>query len=68
MNAPTQYTYPVSQKAEDFSAKMYGTESGKRYGEYIDRSITEKVAKGCYTHEQAMEFTLGQLYYGNDGD
>jgi hypothetical protein len=66
----TTYTYPASKQAADFAATMryYQDDNGARYGQYIDQSISEKVAKGYYTHEYAMTLRLGDLYHGNDGD
>ena len=64
------WTYPASKQAADFAATMryYADDNGKRYGDYIDGSISEKVAKGYYTHEYAMTLRLGDLYHGNNGD
>lgn len=53
-------SYPVAELLRG----MYGDS----YADYLNRSITEHVAKGHYTESYAQAMGTAELFDGNDGD
>lgn len=64
----TTFEYPAARSAREFATKTYGIEFGITYGKYIHDHLTNLVARGIYTHDEAMGTKLGSLFAGNDGD
>jgi len=62
------FKYPASVHGYEFTTKMFGEDSGQRYGEYIEASLEGRVLSGDMTEAQAMSVTLGELLQGNDGE
>jgi hypothetical protein len=62
----TTQEFEAVTHAREFSEKMRPG-SGDDYAEYIRESLEKRIERGELTREEAMTYSLGLLYIGNDG-
>jgi len=63
----TTQEFEAVTHAREFSERMYPG-SGDGYAEYIRESLEKRIERGDLTREEAMTYSLGLLYIGNDGE
>jgi hypothetical protein len=63
----TTQEFQAVTHAREFSEAMYPG-SGDSYAEHIRESLEKRIERGDLTREEAMTYSLGLLYVGNEGE